>query len=623
MKRKLPLIFILFMILSFVIPTKTLVNAEETNSQAYEYTIDSCNISILVNEDNILHVTEKFDVFFNVSKHGIYRTIPLVNKIRRADGSNDTIYADISDISCSDTISKQNSGNNCTIKIGDTNTTITGAKTYTLSYDYELSNNSSSEYDELYYNLIGTGWNDTTISNLSFNIIMPKDFDSKKLGFSYGLDGTICSDDIDYSTDGKTISGTLNHVLQPNEAFTVRLELPEGYFNEKFDMRLIPLYVTIGIGVLAIISLVLWFLYGKDNKVFPSIEFYPPKDLNSAEAALLYKGVASNKDINSLLIYLANKGYIEITETESKFASSFKLTRLKFDSTGNEFEDDFINGLFKNGNEVTKRDLKNSFYRTINKIRNKLNNKEFKLNFFTNSSLTTKKIINILFFVSFIAINLSTFYCAFRFLAVAIFLTLFALILTIIILSSIKDGKKGFASLIVFVIIMIFIPIMPALVNGGLDVVLNMVKSKSVILYVISMIFLIFIININSHMEKRTEDADKQYQYLLGFKEFLETAEKPRLEALVNENPNYFYDILPFTYVLGISKTWISKFESIATEQSNPNWYHGTMMFSPSHFYSSLDKTLNSVNSSSSSSGGHSGGGMSGGGSGGGGGGSW
>ena len=41
---------------------------------------------------------------------------------------------------------------------------------------------------------------------------------------------------------------------------------------------------------------------------------------------------------------------------------------------------------------------------------------------------------------------------------------------------------------------------------------------------------------------------------------FIETAEKQKLESMVMDNPTYFYDILPFTYALGVSDKWIEKF---------------------------------------------------------------
>lgn len=105
---------------------------------------------------------------------------------------------------------------------------------------------------------------------------------------------------------------------------------------------------------------------------------------------------------------------------------------------------------------------------------------------------------------------------------------------------------------------------------------------------------------------------------------FLKTAEKERLETLVNDNPEYFYDILPYSYVLDVSKEWTKNFESIAIEQ--PKWYVGVGPFDRMMMYSFMNSTMQSCaqamtsSPQTSSSGG---GGFSGGGSGGGGGGSW
>ena len=53
------------------------------------------------------------------------------------------------------------------------------------------------------------------------------------------------------------------------------------------------------------------------------------------------------------------------------------------------------------------------------------------------------------------------------------------------------------------------------------------------------------------------------YARVKGFRDFLVTAEKEKLEALVEQNPHYFYDILPYTYALNVSKKWVKKFENI------------------------------------------------------------
>lgn len=140
-------------------------------------------------------------------------------------------------------------------------------------------------------------------------------------------------------------------------------------------------------------------------------------------------------------------------------------------------------------------------------------------------------------------------------------------------------------------------------------------------------------------MPKRTDYGNEIIGKLKGFKRFLETAEKLQLEELVNKNPEYFYNILPYTYALDVSEVWMKQFESIAMQA--PNWYAGYNTFSVyefNHFMNNTMKTAQtnmtavqqdnsggygSFSGGSSSGGGFTGGGFSGGGSGGGGGGSW
>ncbi|MBQ5810666.1 MAG: DUF2207 domain-containing protein, partial [Clostridia bacterium] len=130
---------------------------------------------------------------------------------------------------------------------------------------------------------------------------------------------------------------------------------------------------------------------------------------------------------------------------------------------------------------------------------------------------------------------------------------------------------------------------------------------------------------------KRTKENTRLLGEILGFKQFIEMAELDRLKALVDQDPQYFYNVIPFAYVLGLSDKWAKKFESIAIEP--PTWYYGydypfsSWMFWHS-FNSSMDRcraNMVSVPQQSKGSVGSfgGGGGFSGGGFGGGGGGSW
>ena len=152
---------------------------------------------------------------------------------------------------------------------------------------------------------------------------------------------------------------------------------------------------------------------------------------------------------------------------------------------------------------------------------------------------------------------------------------------------------------------------------------------------VVGLICLIGMIILLKLMPKRTKYGIEILGKLKGFKNFLEVAEKEKLETMVLQNPNYFYDILPYAYVLGVSDKWIKKFEFISMK--SPSWYDSTSSFDVSNFETFINSTMTSAesvmtsspssdfgsSSSSDSSSGSSGGGSSGGGSGGGGGGSW
>ena len=117
---------VLIIISLFSINTLT-VSAEEE----YPYYIDNYDVNIKVNENNILEIKETIDVYFNEARHGIYRDIPRINKVKRLDGSTSTNRAKINVISVNDkySLSKTIDGF-YEIKIGLKDNKIKGSKQY-------------------------------------------------------------------------------------------------------------------------------------------------------------------------------------------------------------------------------------------------------------------------------------------------------------------------------------------------------------------------------------------------------------------------------------------------------------------------------------------------------------
>lgn len=621
-----------------------------------EYALTKYKIDIKVNENNTFNITEYITAYFNVDKHGIFRKIPLRNKIVRLDGTKSNNRAKISDITVNEQSTTYNESGYKVIKIGNPNYALTGSKDYVINYLYNIGKDTGKEYDEFYFNLIGYEW-DTTISNAEFTITMPKDFDKTKLGFSSGAVGSTDSSNIEYDVAGNVISGSYNGVLNAGESLTVRLELPEGYFvgaSDNFNLMIIILF-ALPI-VFAIISFLLWAKYGKDDKAIETIEFYPPEGFNSAEVGFLYKGQADKNDVVSLLIYLANKGYLRIEESVEKALFStkkgFKIIKIKEYDGNNINEKVFLSGLFNSkessitllrklrkymknpqqevseednsqskSQEVTATDLYNNFYITLNAIVENLNDKENKHKIFEKSTSSKSLAVILMIIVSVITIiGIPTLeYASISELGLTLFIALFY-----IPFYAVTFAKK--------------IPLTFRLFWGGFTIFHSMmffsalpikkaIFDDSILLsgFLIGLVCIITMIFCFKAMPKRTPYGNKILGKIKGFRTFLETAEKPKLEELVMQNPSYFYNILPFTYVLGVSDKWIKKFETISLQA--PNWYSGSIAFSMASFGSFMNSTMisasSAMSSSPSSSGGSSGGGSSGGGSGGGGGGSW
>ena len=610
------------------------------------YTINNYDIIIKVKENNVLDITENINVNFNESRHGIYRTIPLFNTITRLDGTTSKNKVQITNIKVNEPYTKSIQNGKLNLQIGDPDRTITGPKTYSIHYDYNLGKDPSKDYDELYFNLIGNEW-DTNINKVNFMINLPKEFDSDNLGFSTGKFGSTSSNDVYHQVNGNTISGYTLKTLEPGEGLTIRLELEEGYFkNAKLQVDWKESLIYIFPILFPILCYNLWKKYGKDDKVVKTIEFNPPDGMNSLDVGFYYKGIATDKDVISLLLYFANKGYLKISKTQvpKLFGTreSFTITKLK-EYDGNDWcEKTFLEGLFRKrrkdqspyligiqtipSNKVTEEDLKDNFYITIRHILNDKKSKENQDKIFDSKSVRKKGSIMAAIVITLLMIIIPPFLTTYDFIGT--FFPLFIAALAISIYTyytakALEEKTKKLPSILLMTLVIIIVLCISFFAFPN---VLLAFDSITLTGYLIGLICIIIMTIFYRIIPKRTPYGIEILGKIKGFKEFIETAEKDKLETLVQDNPTYYYDILPYAYVLGVSNTWMKKFESMSYQP--PNWYEGSTDFHISdfdHFMFSATRTMTSAPSSSMSSGssGGSGGGSAGGGSGGGGGGSW
>lgn len=603
------------------------------NCYANDYDITKYDVEIVVDEHNKYSIKENIDTYFNVSKHGIVRRIPLYNNIIRQDGTRERNRVLISNVHVNEEFASSRENNNYVLKIGSADKTINGKHSYTISYDYDIGLDKNNKYDELYFNIIGTNW-DTDISNVTFKITMPKEFDASKLGFSYGEYGESNTDNISYDVDGNVITGSFEGTLLAGEGLNVRMVLPEGYFIRKsVGSSLLECwyYIIPILGV--IVAYVVWKKYGKDDQVVDVVSFYPPENMNSLDVAFAKKGSVNSNDAVSLLVYLASKGYIKIVE-DKKSKSRFTIQKVKEYDGNNKEEELFFRGLFKKvWDSISSDELNESFYLTINSILTKKNSTANRKELF-NSKSSNKRYILFLFML--ITSSLSTIIPALGYkLSDVIFSIIICNligIVALIIVGIIYDNnctKKGLNSALGFAFFFVLALAVANFTIIGFEYIYY--DTVYLIGFILCMVCTYLIYFFYLIVTKRTEYGNKVLGEVNGFKKFLETAEKDKLESLVHDDPSYFYNILPYAYVLGVSDAWIKQFEGIAI--APPDWYESADTFDYYRFNRSLNRTIHSASrvmnsvpqssGGSSSGGGFSGGGFSGGGSGGGGGSSW
>ena len=573
----------LLFFISFVFPLK-----------AENFFIENYNVVLRVNREQNVWVSEDIDTVFTQSSHGIIRDIPMA-------------HSHVSDINVSEPYTVNRTLGMVSLKIGKADEWIRGKHSYKINFQHLLRGKDN----EFYYNIIGTDWN-VPINNAHFIVVLPQKINPDDVGISIGKYGTEgFNGNALYEVRDNYVSGYITKPLQPYEGITIRIKMPDGYFvsHKSEKIRI----VWLGLLICTLMSFLIWHIFGRDEHITPVVSFYPPPDITSADAEQIYTEKVSKRGLASLIVYLANLGYISIKSDKS----DFMLKKISDYEGDNEFLSAVMRILFHDKYEkaVCGYHLKNSkeFYKSWKALETNINRKKYKGRFFEKSSMNF-----VLWFlmmallianVSLTVFTLFDYDFSFGYIASFFSFEMIIVLMVLLLSKGINIAAMIYLSLFFLAQFMSFIP-------QALEVVNPENTPQVIIGCVCSLIsFICF-----KEMLKPNWYGRQILGHLLGLKRFIEVAEKKRLEKMVEENPEYFYQILPFAYVLGVSDKWIKQFENIAISQ--PEWGDGVFHFSNFNY---LMKNFNSVTmptianggiqrSSSSGGGGFSGGGFGGGG---------
>ena len=558
------------------------------------YTIKKLKIDAKVTETNDIQITEEMDVFFNYDKHGIYRVIPEKNTII-ADGDKKQIDARVSNVTVNEKFTSTSQDGYKILKIGDKDKTIVGDKKYIIKYTYSIERyNTKDGIDEFYFNIVGDKIN-TTIGSVEYKIEFPKKYNKENIYLyagrdEYKLDGEeTVNEEKGIITDvlsDTVLSGKINSMITPFKAVTLRIKLGKDYFILRNNYTDILAKIGTAVSVMTFIyTLIILYKYGRDKKLSDIITFKLPKELDVSKTYYLkYKTTTDyRKIVPALIIEFANEGYIEIGDGADRqekgiFAKKpkdrFDIIKIK-DYNGDQYRKKIFDAIFSKGDVITEKNIKKVGQNIVTAVTEGteiMQNSKFDKEVYDQSGLKhVWKIIGMTIIPLIILFLGAVSFAGSIGVVFKVISTIAILISVFLSVMCLKETSR--TTTIIGVVIQLIIIIL-MLVYAGIEA--KFISGLgSGIYYIVSAILLSLQVLVSFWMEKKTQKGMMYEAQVNGFVKYIKTAREDELKEMVMEHPTMFFDILPYTYIFGISKLWINKFSNIEIEK--PEWYTGNV----------------------------------------------
>ena len=560
--------------------------------QAQEgFTIDHYDIQIEVSEDGVYTVTETLDVQFQQRLHGLNLTLP--KRYRNVTWRiGDTVMSrsyvfpiDHVEVLSGHEAKLSDEDDYYNLRLGSADTYAQSEETYQIRYQVHTRDLRLGDIQSFYWNLISVNW-DTTIEKVTFRVTMPKSFDASQLFFYSDLP----QDQFRFEQEGTTFSGETLTALAPFEGITVKLDLPDQYFiyPKSADYSL-PL--TLLGGLITLFSIFCLMRWGRDEALIVPVEFTAPEGISSTEVGMILNGSVQNREVLSLILDWANRGYLTI-EDQEKTLKLNKLMSLPEDAPVAELR--LFNALFKNRDSVTTKQLEEKFYTHLNQAIQdysayyRLPEKRL----FTRLSSTLQVILTLLAPLPIAILAALQFYAVEFSFAAIVFLLLPYFVMLIVIVMGYSVPRRWHSCGGGFKFGMCLGMLLLTLLWAFLLTIAFLTARHGWIVPVFLGLCTLICAGCAIFMKKRTDRGQRLTGRVLGLRNFILYAEKDRLAMLVEDDPTYFYSILPYAYALGLSDIWAEHFRGLTLEP--PTWYYGPDGWTTWYMLSRLDRNMNS-----------------------------
>ena len=298
---------------------------------AAEY-IESFHSDIEVRRNGDLYVTETIHVKAEGKsiRRGIYRDFP--TRYRDARGRDMSVGFEVLSVKrdgMMEPFNVRTQANGKRVYIGDKNTFLPpGFYEYELSYLTTRQLGFFEDFDELYWNVTGTGW-DFPINRASATVTLPDTVADFELSGYTGKQGSTEQNLVYRRAGNNRVYFVSSEPLGRGEGLTIVAGWPKGLIDEPSDARQLTWFLAdnkasliIGAGVFALLVyyLLLWHWVGRDPEAGVVIPRYrAPEGYSPASMRFIERMGYDNKCFTTAIINLAVKGAVDINDDKGNF----------------------------------------------------------------------------------------------------------------------------------------------------------------------------------------------------------------------------------------------------------------------------------------------------------------
>ena len=205
------------------------------------------------------------------------------------------------------------SGDVINVKLGQVLGNMAGDFTLRLQYTIPDAVTYGEENKYLLTLPVLSGFN-YPIRNLKFTVQLPGEFTARPDFISGYYQQTIESS-INYTSDGTSLSGTVETELKDREMLTMTLVVPGELFPNTHSTLWTPGPVEAVMGVIAALALVYWILFLRCAPFLAHRVTVPPEGYNAGELSGILNGIGG--DLTMMVFSWARLGYILIQYTDT------------------------------------------------------------------------------------------------------------------------------------------------------------------------------------------------------------------------------------------------------------------------------------------------------------------